>query len=49
MSLDRPATSTVSVDIQSFDYTATVADGDYDALPSTTLTFTAASRSRTSW
>ncbi len=40
MVLDRPATSTVSVDVQSFDNTATVADGDYDALPLTTLTFT---------
>ena len=38
--LDRPATSTVSVDVQSFDNGATVADGDYDAIPLTTLTFT---------
>ena len=41
VSLDRPATSTVTVDVQSFDYAATVADGDYDAIPLTTLTFSA--------
>ena len=39
VSLDRPASTPVTVDATSHDNDATDADGDYDALPPTTLTF----------
>ena len=39
VTLDRPSGSTVTVDVATADYVATVADGDYDAVPLTTLSF----------